>query len=378
MSEQRPLQTAGEMLAEGRLRLSSTVEQVATATKIPISILQAIELDEYHKLSDPLYIKSFLRTYAQHLGLDSEVVLQVYQQFAGEKSEPVAGDEAVWEEEVKIQRVGLHWRSIALYAAGAAVLVCVGLFLVLRGCGSDGSDVLDVQDVQDVQDVTPAVPQQRGEIVDESPGQDLRPSEGTETIETTQKNQTPHSSQELEQEPVSSLPDTLSWGWQQGSDPLVPEKLPEKSPDRQEETVADQPAPQPVQPDVQPSDLPANLGVVFADGRSWPVVLRLQCQSPVGVAVQRDAERNFRIVFWTDDPNQLPGDSDDGVEHGRAYVVGEGLVVYWGAQDHFILRLDQVQGVRVSVNGQERDVSTWSPGDEMLLDDGSHRSGLPD
>ncbi len=136
MSDSPLLKTPGEMISDAREAKELTLAQLSDRTKIPPAVLKSLELDEYHKISGPLYIKSFLRTCAVDLGLDPQVVLSLYNQISGEnKSRPV-GSEMVWdEEEVKISRVGLPWLRIILAAGVVAVLIGVGLF-AMRGCGN--------------------------------------------------------------------------------------------------------------------------------------------------------------------------------------------------------------------------------------------------
>ena len=125
---------APELSTQGGL----TLDEVAERTKIPVPILHSLELDEYHKISGPLYVNSFLRTYAADVGVDPARVLDLYARFSGEvvagASEPEAP--AVWtEEEVTIQRVGLPWVRIGL----AAVLIVVPAVRGIAGVlGSPG------------------------------------------------------------------------------------------------------------------------------------------------------------------------------------------------------------------------------------------------
>ena len=131
--------TPGERLREAREASGLSLDQVSDETKIPPRIVAALERDEYHKVSGPLYVKSFLRAFAQAVGLAPEDIVKVYEQGTGTGAPlPETTEGAVWTEEaVAVRRVGVSYGSLALRAAVALVAVAVlavGVwFLFLRG-----------------------------------------------------------------------------------------------------------------------------------------------------------------------------------------------------------------------------------------------------
>jgi cytoskeleton protein RodZ len=68
----------GETLRERRMALKIDVHEVEEATKIRAKYLRALENEEYALLPGHAYIKSFLRTYADYLGLDSRELVDAY------------------------------------------------------------------------------------------------------------------------------------------------------------------------------------------------------------------------------------------------------------------------------------------------------------
>src|SRR5450759_5952936 len=64
--------TVGAVLAPKRGERGLTIEQVAAATRIRAEHLSALEADEPGRLPAPVYAKGYLRTYARHVGLDPE------------------------------------------------------------------------------------------------------------------------------------------------------------------------------------------------------------------------------------------------------------------------------------------------------------------
>jgi cytoskeleton protein RodZ len=70
----------GETLRETRLRRHVDMSDVEAATKIRAKYLRALENEEWDLLPGPTYVKTFLRTYAEYLGLDARLLVEQYRQ----------------------------------------------------------------------------------------------------------------------------------------------------------------------------------------------------------------------------------------------------------------------------------------------------------
>jgi cytoskeleton protein RodZ len=68
----------GATLREARMRAKIDINEVETRTKIRAKYLRAIENEEWGLLPGDVYVKSFLRTYADYLGLDSRQLIDDY------------------------------------------------------------------------------------------------------------------------------------------------------------------------------------------------------------------------------------------------------------------------------------------------------------
>jgi cytoskeletal protein RodZ len=68
----------GEALRERRMSMKIDVHEVEEETKIRAKYLRALENEEYNLLPGPAYVKSFLRTYADYLNLDSRALVDHY------------------------------------------------------------------------------------------------------------------------------------------------------------------------------------------------------------------------------------------------------------------------------------------------------------
>jgi cytoskeleton protein RodZ len=68
----------GTTLREARMRARIDIGEVEARTKIRAKYLRAIENEEWDLLPGPVYVKSFLRTYGDYLGLDSRMLVDEY------------------------------------------------------------------------------------------------------------------------------------------------------------------------------------------------------------------------------------------------------------------------------------------------------------
>jgi cytoskeleton protein RodZ len=68
----------GTTLREARLRARVDITQVEMETKIRAKYLRALENEEWDLLPGPTFVKTFLRTYADYLGLDARLLVEEY------------------------------------------------------------------------------------------------------------------------------------------------------------------------------------------------------------------------------------------------------------------------------------------------------------
>jgi hypothetical protein len=68
----------GATLQEARMRARIDISEVESATKIRAKYLRAIENEEWDMLPGPTFVKSFVRTYAEYLGIDGRLLVEEY------------------------------------------------------------------------------------------------------------------------------------------------------------------------------------------------------------------------------------------------------------------------------------------------------------
>lgn len=77
----------GENLRREREMRGVTLEEMAESTKISTRLLRALEQEHFSDLPGGVFTRSFIRHYADYLGLDSEHVLAEYRQVAQPQNE---------------------------------------------------------------------------------------------------------------------------------------------------------------------------------------------------------------------------------------------------------------------------------------------------
>ena len=112
----------GNSLREARYRQQLELTEVEQATKIRARYLRALEEESFDVLPAPTYVKGFLRTYADYLGLDGQLYVDEYNSRYGveedEPREPVIARRSVAQQRHR----RLERRGVLLALAGIGAL----------------------------------------------------------------------------------------------------------------------------------------------------------------------------------------------------------------------------------------------------------------
>ena len=144
----------GNSLREARLRQQLDFPEAEHGTKIRGKYLRALEDDRFEVLPSHTYVKGFLRSYAEYLGLDGQLYVDEY------NSRFVAGDEDL---PLRTRRVPADRRrrnerresNVVLLA-----LISIGVLtaLVIAAWRFGGAERQDVQGLQTAQTTTGSTP----------------------------------------------------------------------------------------------------------------------------------------------------------------------------------------------------------------------------
>jgi hypothetical protein len=86
--------TIGQKLEAARRSKGVTVSEAGQATKILSKFIEAMEADDFGALSAPVYAKSFIKMYAQYLGLEAQPLVDEYLAQHAPKAKPNLGNDA--------------------------------------------------------------------------------------------------------------------------------------------------------------------------------------------------------------------------------------------------------------------------------------------
>jgi cytoskeletal protein RodZ len=135
----------GATLREARMRAKIDINEVEARTKIRAKYLRAIENEEWDLLPGEVYVKSFLRTYGDYLGLDTRQLLddfrRQYERPSDHELRPIAplGRDRERDRKPKGPLIP-PW----LVIAGVLVAVVVALYFVGNG-GKNNSPTTSTQ-----------------------------------------------------------------------------------------------------------------------------------------------------------------------------------------------------------------------------------------
>jgi cytoskeleton protein RodZ len=127
----------GDTLREARMRQGLDISDVESKTKIRAKYLRALENEEFSMLPGSTFVRTFLRTYAEVLGLDPHRLVDEYRGRHEPRDElepsPLGPPAAVRERERRMRPGPVGPGAVALLA----VVAVIGLLLVLGLTGGD-------------------------------------------------------------------------------------------------------------------------------------------------------------------------------------------------------------------------------------------------
>lgn len=153
----------GDVLKQARQRAGLEISAVEEATKIRTRYLRALEAEEWDALPGDVYTKSFLRTYAQLLGLDAEALVDEFryqrEEPRGVAHYPIA--EPMLRTRRRADQTGRDWAPGRGLAIGALIVILLVVVLVLGLTGGDeGGD--ETATAPEATDTRPGVGRQQG------------------------------------------------------------------------------------------------------------------------------------------------------------------------------------------------------------------------
>jgi cytoskeleton protein RodZ len=129
----------GASLREERMRSRIDITEIEAQTKIRAKYLRALENEEWDLLPGPTYVKTFLRTYADALGLDGRMLVEEYklrhERLSDVDLQPISPRTARERERARERKPRSRFPRLGLVA-----LVVIGLVAALYALGRGADD----------------------------------------------------------------------------------------------------------------------------------------------------------------------------------------------------------------------------------------------
>jgi len=135
----------GATLREARMRARIDVSEIEATTKIRAKYLRALENEEWGLLPGPTFVKSFLRTYAQALGLDGKALVEEYRVSEESDSDPLHEPIVASPGRSRPHREGGGPSRLYIGAIGVigAIIVLLVALIAFGGGGNSGNTHAD-------------------------------------------------------------------------------------------------------------------------------------------------------------------------------------------------------------------------------------------
>ncbi|MBM7623442.1 helix-turn-helix domain-containing protein [Sporohalobacter salinus] len=133
------IEKLGQKIRQARLDRGITIEEVQKSTKIRRKYLQAIEEGDFNVISQEVFLKGFLRVYANYVGLDGREILNEYNQLKQLHQEPKEDETSVEIEEHQstsekvVCFISKHLIKIVVTVVILAVIISGGFLLYENG-----------------------------------------------------------------------------------------------------------------------------------------------------------------------------------------------------------------------------------------------------
>jgi hypothetical protein len=138
----------GSFLKDAREEKGLSLDDVQELTKIKVAYLKAIEEGKYDELPGLFYVKAFVKTYCEALGLPAHEVMDIYQSDlpGGKQTAPVNhNQDMVTENEPKPPGFFSRWGS-SLIVWSVAIIILLAIYYFVTSSSSDDGEKSEVKE----------------------------------------------------------------------------------------------------------------------------------------------------------------------------------------------------------------------------------------
>ncbi len=141
------MEALGSYLKKNREQRSVSLEEMASNTKINLSILSYLEEDRFDKLPAPVFIKGFIRSYLGYLGLNPKEAVLFYELITGEAQKkpqilsPMTNQNENDKQEQKIYNIRLSQRALIIIGSVSAIVLLTLMYFIVFPSSSTTDDM---------------------------------------------------------------------------------------------------------------------------------------------------------------------------------------------------------------------------------------------
>ncbi len=132
----------GKRLQSARQSLSMSEQDVARKLHLSVTVVRALESDDYERLPEPAFVKGYIRNYARLVGVPGDEVANLYQQIAAEEQQAPLASTSPSLESAKEKPV---W----IYAAAVVVIIAL-IWLVMQDKQEPAAELTPSESVEAV------------------------------------------------------------------------------------------------------------------------------------------------------------------------------------------------------------------------------------
>ncbi len=141
----------GEQLKEAREAKGVSPSEAAESTRIKVQLIRFMEENAFESMGAPIYVKGFIKLYAQYLEVDAAPLVQCYKEqympspkknHAEEKGEGLRDESSEKRPRVPASLPSIPWKpeyAKVVFLVVGAVLILVLLISGIRNCSGGGN-----------------------------------------------------------------------------------------------------------------------------------------------------------------------------------------------------------------------------------------------
>lgn len=174
----------GQQLREARLQKGMSLDDVQEMTKIRKRYLEAIEAGDYKVLPGSFYVRAFIKTYAETVGLDPDLLLEGHKQEAPAEPEPTMEPVIQKRSSTRSSERNVKWLSTTLMWI-FPILIIVVIYIYASQASHTKSNNVDPSKVTDSQQDPSKKPADTTPPATTDPGKTAEGTDKTNPDQTT-------------------------------------------------------------------------------------------------------------------------------------------------------------------------------------------------